>query len=224
MARGGMTRAEWVRIAALLAAAYPRQQVPQATWDLYGRELAVYPAAAVEAAVRAAIREREWLPSLADLLGRLRAAETPALTPEAAWEEIQQALVRYGPYQPHPPWSHPAVAAAVQAVGGLLALAEMDYDALSVARAHVYRHVAAALARERAAAEAGPIRAALGLPPAAGPGQPALPTARAAPPPPTTPPDPAVLEGIRRLLDQLGKGPQGPKGGSADAAGCADVQ
>ena len=202
-----MTRAEWVRIAAVLAAAYPRQQIPQATWDLYGRELAAYPAAAVEAAVRAAIREREWLPSLADLLGRLRAAEAPAdLTPEAAWEEIQQVLVRYGPYQAHPPWSHPAVAAAVQAVGGLLALAEMDYDALGVARAHVYRHVQAALARERAEREAAPIRQALGLPvrPAL-PGTPA--PARPPTPAPDTAPTPDVLAAIRQALTQLGRLP-----------------
>lgn len=205
-----MTKQEWGRVAVMLAAAYPNEPMTPPQLELYGRLLEPYPAAAVETAVEAHIAASRFFPRVSELLDRLRAAETPAvLTPEAAWEEIQQALVRYGPYQPHPPWSHPAVAAAVQAVGGILALAEMDHDALGVARAHVYRHVRAWLDRERAEREAAPIRRALGLPERA-----ALPAAPAAPsrpaPGPASAPAQDVLATIREALARLGRMPGDP--------------
>lgn len=177
---------------------------------MYYQALQGYPGAAVEQAARAHVGASKYWPTVAELVAILRAAEGPDVTPEAAWEEVQHAIRRYGPYQPHPPWSHPAIERAVEAVGGYVWLCACDGDQLGVARAHFYRHVEAALTADHQAQQCAPVRAALqaARAPAALPAAPPAPAPPALAPPAAPPLDAqALLAEIRTALSRLGQWP-----------------
>lgn len=211
-----MDRREWAGIAALLKRAYPHTPLQAGTLDVYWQALAAYPADAVEAVVREHIATSKFFPAVAELVQPLRqAAAGPVLTPEAAWEEVMAAVRRYSVYAPHPPWSHPAIARAVLAVGGYESICAATAAETAALRAHFYRHIQAHLDREAQERQQAPVRAALAAaqPAQALPAPPAQHTspAPAATPPAATAPPPDVLAEIRAALAKLGQMPIGPQ-------------
>lgn len=97
-----MNATEWAHIAARLAAAYPRLDLPAETIAVYLDELRTCDAVDVATAARNLIRTSKFLPSVAEILEevadvrRLRATwervDHPALTPNTRNGAEQEAL------------------------------------------------------------------------------------------------------------------------------------
>ncbi len=111
-----MTRAETLKLMAVLTAAYPNRELPQETVELYCQFLADLPYPETEAAVKRHIMTNQWFPTIAEI--RKAVVELTCDAPSAgeAWQEVWQALSRYG-QAGYFGWSHPLVRAAVQALG-----------------------------------------------------------------------------------------------------------
>ncbi len=139
-----MTRQDSVELFALLAAAYPREPMTEAQLALYEAYLANYAFSVVRAAVVRHIAQSPWFPRVSDLLSAMAAEGTVDV--DRAWAEVQRTIRSVGAYrQPH--WSHPAIAAAVEAMGWEVLCHSTSPE---VDRAHFFRFFEVAQRRERA--------------------------------------------------------------------------
>ena len=135
-----------------LKSAFPRQVVTADMVALYQRELADLQPAALDRAVRVAIRTGRYFPTIAEL--REHAAEfTTGLPSEhAALAQIDAriAWARVSVGQPPPP-VHPLVADALAVVGGYAALRDTDTPAVARGQfARIYRERRADAIRQAA--------------------------------------------------------------------------
>lgn len=138
-----MTRQDSVELFALLAAAYPREPIQEAQMALYDAFLAPYSSDAVQTAALRHIAQSPWFPRVSDLLALIH--EGDQLDSDAAWAEVQRQIRAVG-YYGQPTWSHPAIAAAVDALGWdrLCTSTQPQTD-----RAHFLRFYATAQKREQ---------------------------------------------------------------------------
>lgn len=112
-----MTKAEALRLAAVLKAAWPREKVGSDTLQVYAQYLQDVPFEAAKAATDRLICSRKWFPTIAEIRAELAEAECAALPdPEVAWGEVLRAISRYGSYRT-PEFEHPELAAAVDSLG-----------------------------------------------------------------------------------------------------------
>ncbi|AUW92606.1 hypothetical protein BXT84_00450 [Sulfobacillus thermotolerans] len=109
-----MTRQDSLALFAILAAAYPREPLTEAQIALYEAYWADYPFAAVRAAVLRHIAQSPWFPRVSDLLALICADD--GIDVDRAWAVVRQQIRAVGVYG-HPEWPHPAIAAAVEALG-----------------------------------------------------------------------------------------------------------
>lgn len=132
-----MTKSEIASVLAVLKAAYPRQEITTGTADVYARFLADLPYEAALNAVKRHIATSQFFPAIAEI--RKAAAESSAqvVGGEEAWGEVMRAVRSVGRYR-IPQWSHPAVKAAVDALGWET-ICNSDEDNLGTLRAHFYR-------------------------------------------------------------------------------------
>ena len=112
-----MTRAEAMRVFALLQGAYPRQELPASTESIYAAALGDLDVVAVERAVLFLIRTSRWLPTIAEIREHVAEEQVALPEPEFAWAEVRDAIGRYGLDQARPPWSCPEIGAAVSVLG-----------------------------------------------------------------------------------------------------------
>lgn len=105
------------RIVALLQGAYPRQEFPDSTVEVYAMALVDLDYADVVEAVTRLVQTSRWLPTIAEIRERVAEARLELPDPEMAWVEVRKAIQRYGVYQPLPPWSCDEVAQAVEIIG-----------------------------------------------------------------------------------------------------------
>jgi hypothetical protein len=111
-----MTPAETTKVLALLKASYPRQAVGRDNMKAYALMLGDLPFADVQRAVVRHVAESNWFPSIAELREAATGAASSAPDFDEAWAEVCSEIRRVGNYG-RPEFSHPAVAAAVDAVG-----------------------------------------------------------------------------------------------------------
>ncbi len=104
------------RLITILAAAYPRVTLSEATVELYSRMLADLDFANAQAAVVQHIATNPHFPSVAEIR-RIAVERTCGLpTPLEAWMEVRVQMQAHGIYEA-PTWSHPSVGRAVDAIG-----------------------------------------------------------------------------------------------------------
>lgn len=106
-----MTANETARVLAVLSAAYPWRDLPEATLRVYARHLEDVPYAVGQAAAALAIDTCRYFPSVAELrelVVRLLVTDQ-APTADEAWGELMRHLQEgYGAWRP-PQWSHDLV-------------------------------------------------------------------------------------------------------------------
>ena len=117
-----MNLEECVQVIMMYAAAFPSWHPTEPTYRTWGAVLAPLPVAAVrEATLRILREDREFAPSAGTMYARsvklIQEAEgRPEIDLESAWSEVQLAIDSIGGYR-RPQWSHPSIAAAVDAIG-----------------------------------------------------------------------------------------------------------
>ena len=104
---------------AILRAAYPKWSLDGAQLVVWAKLLEDVPGDELVRAATQHARTSKWPPTVAELR---ELATPPKMEGIEAWDEIQRALIRYGP-DDAVPWSSPAVETAVRAVGGWKTLA-----------------------------------------------------------------------------------------------------
>lgn len=109
-----MTERDCVELFDRLAAAYPKEPMTDAQFDLYKDILAPYDVRDVVRATLLHIQKSPFFPRVSDLVGVLTRSDQ--LDADQAWAEVLQQVRRVG-YYGVPVWSHPAVADAVAALG-----------------------------------------------------------------------------------------------------------
>jgi hypothetical protein len=139
-----LTRQDSAELFALLAAAYPKEPMTAAQMALYEAFWADSPVEVVRAAVVRHIAQSPWFPRISELLALIH--EGDALDADAAWAEVQRQIRAVG-YYGQPTWSHPAIAAAVEALGWDTLCRSTNPEA---DRAHSVRFYAMAQKREQA--------------------------------------------------------------------------
>jgi len=137
-------RQDNLELFALLAAAYPKEPMTEAQIALYEAFLMDYPGPVVRAAVLRHIAQSPWFPRISELLALIH--EGDQLDADAAWAEVQRQIRTVG-YYGQPTWSHPAIAAAVDALGWDTLCRSTNPEA---DRAHFLRFYALAQKREQA--------------------------------------------------------------------------
>lgn len=111
-----MTESEALKLVAVLAAAYPRQAMGQASIRAYASMLGDLDYPETDAAVRRIICSSKWLPSIAEVRAEVAEAACGLEPGEMAWGEVQRAIGRWGAART-PEWSTPELAAAVGDIG-----------------------------------------------------------------------------------------------------------
>lgn len=108
-------------------------------------------------AIREHITESPHFPTVADVRKRVASMRIGRVDPGAAWEEVRRAIGREGRNRT-PEWSHPAIAAAVNALGWVDICNTLDDD-LSTLRAQFERYYRAAMENRAKAANVGALEA-----------------------------------------------------------------
>lgn len=108
-------------------------------------------------AIREHVTESPHFPTVADVRRRVAAYRIGTVDPGAAWEEVRRAIGAQGRYR-NPTWSHPAITAAVNALGWVEICNTMDDD-LSTLRAQFERYYRAAMENRAKAANSGALAA-----------------------------------------------------------------
>lgn len=111
-----LKKSELEGIIATLAAAYPAARFEAATVALYERMLADIPAAALDRAIQECIATCRYLPTIAEIRERVADRHVGAPDPLLAWQIVVEAASVYG-REREPAWGHPAIGAAVRAIG-----------------------------------------------------------------------------------------------------------
>jgi hypothetical protein len=112
-----MTPSEVTRILEFAKGAYPRQTVSKETIAAYTTMLVDLDYEACKEALKRHCATSEWFPSIAALRGlAAQVGADPIPDQGAAWGEVMNAI-RWVGYARTPTFSHPAVAAAVRAIG-----------------------------------------------------------------------------------------------------------
>lgn len=130
-----MTPSEATRLAGMLKAAHPRQDIDEATLAIYAAFLADLDRDAGERAVREAIATIKFFPSIAEIRDLAMRGAIDAPPEHAAWNEVMRAVRLDGRYRT-PKWSHRAIAAAINAIGWV---SLCDSENLEADRAHFLR-------------------------------------------------------------------------------------
>lgn len=130
-----MKPSQVVRCLRRLRALYPDKLLSSETMASYAAMLADLSVDQLAAAIEKHAATSRYWPSVAEL--RALAVEDEAAPPaEIAWGEVMRAVSSVGRYR-SPQWSHPAIEAAVEAVGGWQRVCDDDTE--GVLRAHFYR-------------------------------------------------------------------------------------
>lgn len=131
-----MNRTDTAQILAVLSAAFPHVGVSRETAEVYHDVLGDLDADACRAAVRELLMTAERWPAPATIRRRV-AEHAGVLAPEpgAAWGEVTRQAAAVGLYG-DPVFSHPAVQAAVRAIGWRQLCLSENQDTL---RAHFFR-------------------------------------------------------------------------------------
>ena len=135
-----MKASESVALLAALKAAYPRQTIPDATVKVYARMLEDVGHEEAQCAVRTWVARSPYFPTIAELRNAVAEDACALASPEAAWGEVTEALLRFDPNDSDtwwPEWSSPEVGRAVRSMGGLNCL--HDSRSVSTDRAHFFR-------------------------------------------------------------------------------------
>ena len=126
-----MTKQEAATLVALIRAAFPSQPFPPETTDLYVGELAGLPFAETAERVRYLYRTAKFPPSLGEIVGPVTRRLAGLPLPADAWLEVWRNLhgchwEQHVGFVPAPRWSHPAVKAVVESLGGLYYVQRSD--------------------------------------------------------------------------------------------------
>lgn len=116
-----MTAIETKRLIAVLAAAFPSATRTandlEAMASVWHRVLANVPYDEADRAVYEVIGTSRFMPSVSELLGRIRAKhERPSRSGLEAWGDVMRAVSRFGAYR-DPEFADPHVATVVRAMG-----------------------------------------------------------------------------------------------------------
>lgn len=134
---------------ARLAQAYPKQETPVATLEVYAEDLAEIPAPVLEAAVTRLIRTVEWFPTIRAI--REAAAENLLALPSET-EALQEVdlMTRWAREQDgEPPRIHPLIDRAAKMAGGYREFRVSDEPAVVRGQfTRYYRELRAAAIRD----------------------------------------------------------------------------
>lgn len=111
-----MTKAETIKLLAILRAAYPNQTITEETVDVYCGMLADLDAEDATKGVKALLAESRFFPTIAEIRTAALRNDAAADTGELAWGEVMAAVKRCGIYG-LPEWSSETVQRAVRAIG-----------------------------------------------------------------------------------------------------------
>lgn len=111
-----MTKAEALRLVAMLRAAWPRQEVGQDTAEVYAGMLGDLPFEEAKAAVTRLVQTSRFFPTIAEIRERVAETRCDLDPPEMAWGEVQNAIRSIGSYH-QPLFANPAIQHAVNAIG-----------------------------------------------------------------------------------------------------------
>lgn len=112
-----MKLSEAVRIVSRLQAAYPRQEYPDSTAEIYAGALLDLEAEDVEHAAVYLVRTSKWFPTISEIRERVAEDRADLPEPEMAWAEVREAIGRYGLDQTRPAWSCAEIGDAVRVLG-----------------------------------------------------------------------------------------------------------
>lgn len=143
-----MTEEQAFKLVGMLTAAFPRQDVPQATVELYVQYLVPLDVEAATAAVQRIIMTKTFFPAIAELHTSER-EQRNALRPtaEEAWALVKEQVRRVGSYGYFS--GHPIVAEAVR-LFDWQALCRAEHREEVANRAHFYRIYESVLDRDDA--------------------------------------------------------------------------
>lgn len=111
-----MTPIQVAEVLALLQAAYPSARISRGTLEVYATFLADLGHAAGLAAARKHVASCKFFPTVAELREIALTASASCPPVEDAWAEVRRKIGSEGRYRT-PTWSHPAIAACVEAIG-----------------------------------------------------------------------------------------------------------
>lgn len=119
-----MTTAETKRLVAMLGATWPRQEIQQATLEVYAWALADLDFELAQAAVKRLVQTSRFFPTVAEIREAAIRGRVSLPAPEEAWGIVRRAIGRYGSYR-KPSFDCDEIDAAVSDIGwGALCLAE----------------------------------------------------------------------------------------------------
>lgn len=111
-----MTKAETIKLLAVLRAAYPNQTITEETVDVYCGMLADLDAEAATQGVKALLAESRFFPTISEIRAAALRDNHAIASGLVAWGEVMAAVKRVGSYAT-PEWSSETVAKAVRAIG-----------------------------------------------------------------------------------------------------------
>lgn len=109
------------KVMAVLAATYPRMELTPETLTAYHAILGDLPPDLLKAATLHLAATSKWFPAASEIRATaFELVEREAGVPDAyqAWAEVLQNMRTGGGAYSRPEWSHPAIGATVEAVGG----------------------------------------------------------------------------------------------------------
>lgn len=108
---------EVLKIIKIMVSAYPNTQITDATREAYVTMLRDIDLSVLEAAIRQAMAESEFLPTIARIREKAIALTQPDhVSSLEAWGEVKQAMGRYGYYR-YPQFNDPLILKAVECIG-----------------------------------------------------------------------------------------------------------
>ncbi len=143
-----MSRQDVIKVLAMLTAAYNRD-LPKETAQVYVEMLADLEPGPLTTAATECVALSRFFPTVAELReGTLLCALGKMLPPSPyeAWQEITEAASRLGRSR-RPSWSHPAVGAALDTIGGYRRVC--DSQLVGVERSHFLKAYEALVAEQR---------------------------------------------------------------------------
>jgi hypothetical protein len=154
-----MNIAETTKLLGNIVDAFPGRVVAtESMLRLWTAMLEDLPASEAMRALRAYLAEGPpHPPCISDIRRRVAEARVDAIDAGAAWGEVQRAIRNYG-YNRSPPWSHPAVAHAVDALGWRTICHTLETD-LPTLRAQFERYLKGYLDGQRREANSGALEA-----------------------------------------------------------------
>lgn len=108
------------KVMAVLAATYPRQEISGETATAYYAVLQDLPLDLLKAATLHLAATSKWFPAASEIRSTaFELVEREAGVPDAyqAWQQVIESMRSGGSYS-KPEWSHPAIGATVNAIGG----------------------------------------------------------------------------------------------------------